>query len=55
MTTQKSTDYAEYTTCEYVWIDAVNDVRSKTKVLYRSDKVNPVIGELPEWNFDGEK
>lgn len=41
---------------EYIWIDAFDNVRSKTKIVERN---NFVIGEImqlseiPEWNFDG--
>lgn len=35
---------------EYIWVDANNGVRSKSKTLTK--KVTSV-SELPEWNFDG--
>jgi glutamine synthetase len=35
---------------EYIWIDATNGVRSKTKTL---TKVPKSVEDLPEWNFDG--
>jgi glutamine synthetase len=35
---------------EYIWIDGVNELRSKTKTLTSSPQT---IEELPEWNFDG--
>lgn len=35
---------------EYIWIDGLNDLRSKTKTL---DSVPHSITDLPEWNFDG--
>lgn len=39
------------TIAEYVWYDALGQLRSKTKVIPEElDSVNP---EFPEWNFDG--
>lgn len=35
---------------EYVWIDAKNGLRSKTRTV---DFVPTTASELPEWNFDG--
>jgi len=35
---------------EYIWIDGTNDLRSKTKTLFKEPKS---VDELPEWNFDG--
>ena len=35
---------------EYIWIDANNQLRGKTKVMH--SKVN-YINDLPDWNFDG--
>ncbi|KAI9318415.1 hypothetical protein BX666DRAFT_1855558 [Dichotomocladium elegans] len=35
---------------EYVWIDGFNQLRSKTKTVY---KVPTSVSDLPEWNFDG--
>lgn len=35
---------------EYIWIDGLNELRSKTKTL---DNVPKSIDDLPEWNFDG--
>lgn len=35
---------------EYIWIDANNGVRSKTKTLTKAPKA---VHDLPEWNFDG--
>jgi len=35
---------------EYIWIDGLNELRSKTKTL---DTVPKSVDDLPEWNFDG--
>lgn len=35
---------------EYIWIDGLNELRSKTKTL---DAVPKSVDDLPEWNFDG--
>jgi len=35
---------------EYIWIDGLNELRSKTKTL---DSVPKSVDDLPEWNFDG--
>jgi glutamine synthetase len=35
---------------EYVWIDAKNGLRSKTRTV---DSVPTSADQLPEWNFDG--
>jgi len=35
---------------EYIWIDSVSGVRSKTKTL---TKKPTSVDDLPEWNFDG--
>lgn len=35
---------------EYVWIDGFNQLRSKTKTVY---KVPQSPADLSEWNFDG--
>lgn len=35
---------------EYVWIDGINNTRSKTKIVYKNI-VN--VSELDEWNYDG--
>lgn len=35
---------------EYIWIDGMNGVRSKTKTLSSAPKS---VDDLPEWNFDG--
>ena len=35
--------------CEYVWLDADNGFRSKTRIL---DKVDD-ISDVPAWNYDG--
>lgn len=34
---------------EYIWLDAKNDFRSKTKVIYAEKKPE----NLPTWNYDG--
>lgn len=39
-----------YTILEYVWIDGINNLRSKTKVYYK--KVSSVE-DIPYWNYDG--
>ena len=36
---------------EYIWIDAYNNLRSKTKLIYNVETYN--IKDFPEWNFDG--
>jgi len=36
---------------EYVWIDGVNELRSKIKV-YNNCKIKK-ISDIPEWNYDG--
>jgi len=35
---------------EYIWIDGLNDLRSKTKTL---DSAPTSVDDLPDWNFDG--
>ena len=35
--------------CEYVWLDADNNFRSKTKVLINHD----IDSGFPLWNYDG--
>ena len=35
---------------EYIWIDANNQLRGKTKVMHSN--VN-YLDDLPDWNFDG--
>jgi len=35
---------------EYIWIDGLNELRSKTKTL---EHVPKSVDDLPEWNFDG--
>jgi len=39
---------------EYIWIDANNNLRSKTKLIYNIN-INFVmeVKDFPEWNFDG--
>ena len=37
---------------EYIWIDNVNDLRSKNKIL-SIDKEELSITDIPFWNFDG--
>jgi len=36
---------------EYIWIDAFEKTRSKTKIMY--DKIVTNINDCPEWTFDG--
>lgn len=36
---------------EYIWIDAFNNLRSKTKFIYNVETYD--IKDFPEWNFDG--
>ncbi len=36
---------------EYIWIDAEDDLRSKTKVLYENHI--KTVEDCPVWNFDG--
>jgi glutamine synthetase len=36
---------------EYIWIDAFNNLRSKTKFIYNVKTYD--IKDFPEWNFDG--
>ena len=38
---------------EYIWIDANNNLRSKTKILYFSGEHGLCIDDVPLWNFDG--
>lgn len=47
---------------EYIWIDAFQSLRSKTKVIrssiydkyyYNENHLSELPNELPEWNFDG--
>ena len=35
---------------EYIWIDAYDNIRSKTKII---EKINFDLNKLPIWNFDG--
>ena len=38
-------------TCvEYIWIDGINNLRCKTRVM--DININ-VVDDLPEWNYDG--
>ena len=39
--------------CEYVWIDAFGDMRSKVKVIYTKDESNKPKLLIQEWSFDG--
>lgn len=41
---------SKHTIVEYVWWDRKLNLRSKTKVL---PKTNVTLNDLPEWNFDG--
>lgn len=36
---------------EYIWIDAYEKTRSKTKIIF--DKIITCSGDCPEWTFDG--
>ena len=36
--------------CEYLWIDAVGEVRSKCKTVAKS---KATLDQLPSWNYDG--
>lgn len=38
---------------EYIWIDSVNMVRSKSRTLIVSGVKRLKLEDLPEWNFDG--
>lgn len=40
-----------YTILTYIWIDAFNKLRSKTKILH--DKPIDCLSEIPEWVYDG--
>ena len=39
--------------CEYVWIDAFGDMRSKVKVIYTKIESNKPKLLIQEWSFDG--
>ncbi len=39
--------------CEYVWIDAFGDMRSKVKVIYTKVECNKPKLLIQEWSFDG--
>jgi len=41
----------EYVLAEYIWLDAWNRARSKTKVIPGKTKV--ALDELGDWNYDG--
>lgn len=43
---------SEYYIAEYIWIDARNKLRSKSKTLYLNSTIIK-IDSLPNWNFDG--
>lgn len=43
---------SEYNIAEYIWIDARNKLRSKSKTLYLNSTIIK-IDSLPNWNFDG--
>lgn len=36
---------------EYIWIDAFDKIRSKTKIIH--DKNITCVGDCPDWTFDG--
>ncbi len=38
---------------EYIWLDSVNNFRSKTRVLEVEDLSNLKVELLPIWNYDG--
>jgi len=40
---------------EYIWIDAKNELRSKTKVFdtFSNNNESPKLKDLPNWNYDG--
>lgn len=39
---------------EYIWIDAFNNTRFKTKILNINNKNSTInINSIPDWNFDG--
>jgi glutamine synthetase len=38
---------------EYVWLDAANNFRSKTKIINNNQINISDINTLPEWNYDG--
>ncbi len=42
----------KYVTLTYIWIDAFNNLRSKTKVLYEDNFV-PNLSTVPNWTYDG--
>ena len=41
------------TPCEYIWLDANQNFRSKTKVLDSNTIGPPTIDKFPTWNYDG--
>ena len=45
-----SLDTGKAVQVEYVWIDGYNNLRSKTKTIY---KVPQSPADLSEWNYDG--
>ena len=39
-----------YVLADYIWIDGIGSLRSKTRVIYKSVKL---LADIDEWNFDG--
>jgi glutamine synthetase len=43
-----------HVTLEYIWLDASNEFRSKTKIMKISPAYNtPILDYVPMWNYDG--
>ena len=42
---------ATYVLAEYIWLDAGNRARSKTKVIHKKSSVT--LADLGDWNYDG--